>query len=84
MNLSNLQEVVIKIEKIPAHKFIGIWDTDAGNYGEFWSNGKHDCDEVCGTLRRSSLKRSVFEPRRHRINDFHLPPIRARVNSMAH
>lgn len=37
-----------RIEYIPAHKYIGIWDDTATNYGEFWEN--HDCDEVCGII----------------------------------
>lgn len=45
----NLQEVEIKTERIPAHKFIGIWDISSQNYGEFWNNG-HNCDEISGTL----------------------------------
>ncbi len=37
-----------RIEYIPAHKYIGIWDDKATNYGEFWEN--HNCDEVCGVI----------------------------------
>ena len=36
----------VHIEHIPAHKYIGIWEKRASNYGEFWKY--HDCDEVCG------------------------------------
>jgi hypothetical protein len=53
MSSVHLQEAEIKIEFIPAHKFIGIWDGSSRNYGEFWENG-HDCDEICGTLESMS------------------------------
>lgn len=43
------QQAEIKVELIPAHKFIGVWDISAQSYGTFWKNG-HDCDEICGTL----------------------------------
>lgn len=36
----------VHIEHIPAHKYIGIWEKRASNYGEFWKY--HGCDEVCG------------------------------------
>ena len=36
----------IRVEHIPAHKYLGIWEEKATNYGEFWEY--HDCDEVCG------------------------------------
>lgn len=35
---------MVRLEYIPAHRYIGIWDKDAGNYGEFW-NGR-DCDAI--------------------------------------
>lgn len=47
------QDVVVKTEFIPAHKFIGIWDAAVRSYGEFWGNG-HDCDEICGVLESMS------------------------------
>ncbi|WP_040952234.1 AraC family transcriptional regulator [Gorillibacterium massiliense] len=49
----HLQQAEIKIERIPAHKFIGIWDGSVQYYGEFWDNG-HDCDDICGTLTSMS------------------------------
>ena len=45
---NNLSEVRVKVEYIPAHKYLGIWDDKARNYGEFWQN--HDCDKVCGIV----------------------------------
>ncbi|BFH66077.1 MAG: AraC family transcriptional regulator [Paenibacillus dendritiformis] len=48
-----VQETEVKVEFIPAHKFIGIWDSSAQNYGQFWSNG-HDCDDICGILESLS------------------------------
>ncbi|GIO43196.1 AraC family transcriptional regulator [Paenibacillus apis] len=47
--ISSIQYVEVKVEKIPAHKLVGIWDLKSNNYGSFWSNG-HDCDDICGTL----------------------------------
>ncbi|WP_042202837.1 AraC family transcriptional regulator [Paenibacillus camerounensis] len=49
----HLQPAEIKLEFIPAHKFIGIRDPGSINYGGFWKNG-HDCDEVSGTLESMS------------------------------
>ena len=31
-----LAEPIVKIQYIPAHKYIGIWDTKAENYCDFW------------------------------------------------
>lgn len=43
-----LTEVHVKVEFIPAHKYLGIWDDNAQNYGEFWQN--HNCDTICGII----------------------------------
>lgn len=48
MSKTVLTEAHTKIEFIPAHKYLGIWDKNARNYGEFWQN--HDCDTVCGIV----------------------------------
>lgn len=53
MRQVHLQQAEIKIETIPAHKFIGIWDISSQNYGDFWNHG-HNCDEICGTLESMS------------------------------
>lgn len=37
-----------RLEYIPAHKYVGIWDKNAKNYCEFW-DGK-DCDRICGII----------------------------------
>ncbi|MBE5804640.1 MAG: helix-turn-helix transcriptional regulator [Clostridiales bacterium] len=37
-----------RLEYIPAHKYLGIWDKKAQNYCEFWE-GK-DCDRICGII----------------------------------
>lgn len=42
----------VHVEHIPAHKYIGIWEKRASNYGEFWKY--HDCDEVCGYVESIS------------------------------
>ena len=36
----------VRVEHIPAHKYLGIWEEKAENYCDFWEY--HDCDEVCG------------------------------------
>ena len=36
----------VRMEHIPAHKYLGIWEERAENYCDFWKY--HDCDEVCG------------------------------------
>lgn len=37
-----------RLEYIPAHKYMGIWDKQAKHYGDFWE-GK-DCDRICGII----------------------------------
>lgn len=53
MSNVHLQPIGIKVEFIPARKFIGIWDICVQNYGDFWNNG-HNCDEIRGTLESMS------------------------------
>ena len=48
MNTTALTEARVRVEHIPAHKYIGIWDIEASDYGKFWS--RHDCDTVCGII----------------------------------
>lgn len=48
MNKTLLTEPHTKIEHIPEHKYIGIWDIHATDYMSFWS--RHDCDKICGTI----------------------------------
>lgn len=48
MSKTVLTEAHVKTEFIPAHKYLGIWDDRAENYGEFFQY--HDCDAVCGTV----------------------------------
>ena len=38
----------VRVEYIPAHKYIGIWDEKAADYPGFWEH--HDCDRVCGII----------------------------------
>lgn len=45
---SELREARARVEYIPAHKYIGIWDPEAVCYGTFWE--RHDCDQVCGII----------------------------------
>lgn len=48
MSKTILTEAHIRTEFIPAHSYLGIWDTHAKGYGDFWQN--HDCDTVCGII----------------------------------
>lgn len=48
MSVNDLREARVRVEYIPAHKYIGIWDDEAVCYGTFW--GRHDCDQVCGII----------------------------------
>lgn len=48
MNKTILTEAKIRIEHIPEHKYIGIWDITASDYCNFWN--KHDCDTICGII----------------------------------
>lgn len=52
MSKTVLTEAHVRTEFIPAHKYLGIWDDRAGNYGEFFRN--HDCDTVCGIVESLS------------------------------
>lgn len=38
----------VRVEHIPAHKYLGIWEEKADNYGDFWKY--HACDDVCGII----------------------------------
>lgn len=48
MDKTILKKPNVRMEYIPAHKYIGIWDDRASGYGDFWNY--HDCDKVCGTI----------------------------------
>lgn len=48
MEKSNLREPTVRVEYVPAHKYLGIWEPKADSYFGFWEH--HDCDEVCGTV----------------------------------
>ncbi len=52
MSKGDLREARTRVEYIPAHKYIGIWDDKAVCYGTFWEN--HSCDEVCGIVESMS------------------------------
>lgn len=48
MSLHDLRDARVRVEYIPAHKYIGIWEERAQGYGDFWQY--HDCDKVCGII----------------------------------
>lgn len=55
MSVQDLRDARVRVEYIPAHKYLGIWDSKAVCYGTFWEH--HDCDTVCGIVE-SMRKRS--------------------------
>lgn len=48
MNKTCLKNAEVRMEYLPAHKYIGIWSDKANGYGDFWS--ENNCDEVCGII----------------------------------
>lgn len=48
MNHTMLTEAHVRVEHIPAHQYIGIWDIEAADYAGFWN--RHACDSICGTI----------------------------------
>lgn len=48
MNKTCLKNAEIRMEYIPAHKYIGIWSDTANGYCDFWSS--NNCDEICGII----------------------------------
>ena len=48
MSKTALTEPHMKVEFIPAHKYLGVYDDNAQNYGDFWQN--HNCDITCGII----------------------------------
>lgn len=42
------KEAGVRIEHIPEHKYIGIWDEEVADYGEMWK--KYDCEKICGVI----------------------------------
>ncbi len=53
MSEVHAQQAEIKVESIPPHRFVGIWDPEVSNYGDFWGHG-HDCDEISGMIESLS------------------------------
>lgn len=43
-----VKEAGVRIEHIPEHKYIGIWDEEVADYGKMWE--KYDCDKICGVI----------------------------------
>lgn len=52
MSKTILTEASVRVEHIPAHKYIGIWDSEVQGYFPFWE--RHNCDEVCGIIESMS------------------------------
>lgn len=48
MNQTLLTTPNIRIEHIPAHRYIGIFDLTATDYMTFWQ--KHNCDQITGII----------------------------------
>ncbi len=52
MNKTILMEANFRIEYIPEHKYIGIYNSKATDYGNMWAS--HDCDLVTGIVESMS------------------------------
>ena len=48
MSENALRDANVRVEFLPSHKYIGIWDIDTDDYCSFWS--RHDCDKTCGVI----------------------------------
>ena len=48
MSKTLLTEPHMRLEYIPAHKYLGIWDDVAVDYASFWE--RHDCELVTGLI----------------------------------
>lgn len=48
MSKTVLTEAHVKVEFIPAHKYLGVYEDRAKHYGDMWEY--HDCDAVCGIV----------------------------------
>lgn len=47
-NMNHLKAANVKIEYLPGHKYIGIWEKRAKDYGDFWKY--HNCDDITGII----------------------------------
>ncbi len=54
INKKEIKILEIKIEVVPAHKFIGVWDINSIHYYDFFMTGGHSCDDICGTIESMS------------------------------
>lgn len=52
--MSNISKPYVRVEYIPAHKYLGVYKRSMTKYGEIYLG--HDCDPVCGII--SSFKDS--------------------------
>lgn len=48
MSNRNLADASVRVEYIPAHKYIGVYDSNSTSYGDMWTS--HDCDLVTGII----------------------------------
>ena len=48
MEKTILTTPTVRVEYIPEHQFLGIWDSRVQEYFPFWEY--HNCDEVCGVI----------------------------------
>ena len=57
MNQTVLTEPNVRVEYIPAHRYIGVWDEKVQDYFSFWKD--KNCDEICGIIESMS---NVMDP----------------------
>lgn len=56
MSKTILTDPYIRVEYIPAHRYIAIWDENVQRYCDFWEG--HDCDTVTGIVE--SMEHAAF------------------------
>jgi len=57
MSKTILTEANVRVEYIPAHKYIAIWDGEVQSYFPFWEN--RNCDDTCGIIESM---RNIMHP----------------------
>lgn len=57
MNQTLLTEPNVRVEYIPPHRYLGVWDENVQDYFSFWKD--KNCDELCGIIESLS---NVMDP----------------------
>lgn len=43
-----MKKLAVRVEYIPAHHYLGVYDPEVKDYGSLWQ--RHDCDKVAGVV----------------------------------